>query len=1407
MFGFSNAWALNESPQTYTLDGQLYQAGTKSPLMDAAAKIKIQILNPNGTCLLYEEQQTVDTISSGGRFTIHVGSATGSAKRTVNDPGRTMNQVFQNMSAITANSVPGQTCASGFYTPTVGDVRYFRITVTPSTTNAPDTLTPDIAIDSVPQATIAQSVQGLERSGILQTNSSGSTVLTQANLEALFTTPAYTNLQSILAGNFMKTDSSGASLPSYAANPAGASTGDIWFDSTTNQIKYQTSGGVQTVGAAGGGSISSLTVGSSMSLNGSVAGTISTGSGTIDLTNTGITAGTYTKLTVDAKGRATAGTVSLVEADIPNLTTAGKVSGNTITSGTISGSASINTTGNLITTGTISGLNVQATNVRIYNGANYVQLAAPALGGNVNLTLPTTDGNPNEFLKTDGSGVLSWASASITSSDVTAALGYTPLNAAATFSGDVSGVYSNISVDKIKGKALTAATVSGQMMIYDGSSWVNSVVSGDATLAYDGTLSLNKVPVSKGGTNATTFGNNRIIASNGTGTALIDFSCSLNQVISFDASGNAVCAAISSLGGYILNGGNTTGADISIGTNDNKALNFKTNNTIAMTISQGGFVGIGTSMPSTPLEVVTTYTAARFQTTQNGNNTPAEFIATSGGGGFANIPYVRLYNSNGANGSGMGLFFAGKNSNPQVTNIAGIEGRMTTNTVGNHAGILTFGTTLNGSAITERMRIAEDGSVGIGVTNPSSALDISGAVTTQGLGSAPSVSSTNSGRIYFDTSTNKFKVSQNGAAYVDLVSTGGITSLGGQTGATQTLAISVDNSVATPTISSATDAHTWKIPMASNTGTTAGLLNKTDYDSFVAKLGTTTSFAGDVSGTYNATSVDKIKGKAVTAASISGQMMIYNGTAWNNAVMSGDATMAYDGIFTLNKVPVSKGGTNVTSFGNNRIIASNGTGTALQDFSCSLNQVITFDASGNSACANISSIFAGIVNGGNSTGAAISIGTNDNYSFKLKANNNIAMTIMPNGDVQVGSGQITMLGTANINIGIANSVSYNNSMAVGRGNTTGSADTSIAVGIGNAASRDSSALFGSNNYTNLNGYYSMLFGRGNASGGSYGVAIGNNNTISADGAIAVGNNITNSTANSAQIGPSDTAKLTILSSGSVGIGTSTPAGILDVEGGTTSAANGTAINIVAQTTTKASSNGGDINITAGAGTNAGGAVILKSGTYGPYTPPTITLGGQQSLGANISVVAGNNDVNASPGTLLLSSGASANGGGGSVTLTSGAGGNATSGNIYIVPGNTGAIGTGNVVLGMASDSSVRGKVGIGTASPTAKLEVSGQVVSKTYNNGSATTFDFANGNAQYTTASCGAMTLQNMVDGGAYTIAVQGATAGTCTFTDSAGSRTFKFSPANGPSTASSHTLYSMQVMGSYVYVSWISGF
>ena len=59
------------------------------------------------------------------------------------------------------------------------------------------------------------------------------------------------------------------------------------------------------------------------------------------------------------------------------------------------------------------------------------------------------------------------------------------------------------------------------------------------------------------------------------------------------------------------------------------------------------------------------------------------------------------------------------------------------------------------------------GSLGIGTTSAQSALDVAGALTQRGS-AAPSLAPMGEGRIYYDSSSNQFMVSQNGAAYAPL---------------------------------------------------------------------------------------------------------------------------------------------------------------------------------------------------------------------------------------------------------------------------------------------------------------------------------------------------------------------------------------------------------------------------------------------------------------------------------------------------------------------------------------------------------------------------------------------------------------------------------------------------------------
>jgi hypothetical protein len=301
------------------------------------------------------------------------------------------------------------------------------------------------------------------------------------------------------------------------------------------------------------------------------------------------------------------------------------------------------------------------------------------------------------------------------------------------------------------------------------------------------------------------------------------------------------------------------------------------------------------------------------------------------------------------------------------------------------------------------------------------------------------------GKVWFNTTSGEIKYWNGSAAIALGVAGAGLGNLNGQTGPSQTFAIGTSGTA--PAWNSATDTHTLNIPMASTAAVTAGLLSKSDYDVFNAKLGTASSFAGDVTGTSGALSVDKIKGKAVTpGAYAAGQVLRYDGTDWVNAVlgfsdlgskpttlagygitdaqssiltngkilvgngsnvattvtMSGDATLDNTGALTLNTVPIAKGGTGLTSFAVDKLVTTSGAGS-IQTSSCGLNQVITFTAGGAIACANVSALSASYINAGNSFGAAAVLGTNDANSLSFETNNVARMSILATGEVGIGN--------------------------------------------------------------------------------------------------------------------------------------------------------------------------------------------------------------------------------------------------------------------------------------------------------------------------------------------------------------------------------------------------------------------
>ena len=101
---------------------------------------------------------------------------------------------------------------------------------------------------------------------------------------------------------------------------------------------------------------------------------------------------------------------------------------------------------------------------------------------------------------------------------------------------------------------------------------------------------------------------------------------------------------------------------------------------------------------------------------------------------------------------------AGSNANSGSGNILiGYNAQPTDSTISNQLNI--------GGAIYGDLSA---GNVGIGATDPSTTLDLNGAFTQRGM-AAPALSPSGQGRIYFDSTSNTYKVSEHGGAYSNLV--------------------------------------------------------------------------------------------------------------------------------------------------------------------------------------------------------------------------------------------------------------------------------------------------------------------------------------------------------------------------------------------------------------------------------------------------------------------------------------------------------------------------------------------------------------------------------------------------------------------------------------------------------------
>ena len=149
-------------------------------------------------------------------------------------------------------------------------------------------------------------------------------------------------------------------------------------------------------------------------------------------------------------------------------------------------------------------------------------------------------------------------------------------------------------------------------------------------------------------------------------------------------------------------------------------MNFAIASDTVLRLHTNGNVGIGTTSPSVPLNVVTTATDA------------ALFESTSGDANGVQLS-LRATSASPADDDKLAVLdFSGKDDGNNNTTYAQIRSHSRDVSNGSESGDITFHTR-NAGTFDERLRIQHDGNVGIGTTSPSEQLHISSATTTNGL--------------------------------------------------------------------------------------------------------------------------------------------------------------------------------------------------------------------------------------------------------------------------------------------------------------------------------------------------------------------------------------------------------------------------------------------------------------------------------------------------------------------------------------------------------------------------------------------------------------------------------------------------------------------------------------------------
>jgi hypothetical protein len=776
--------AAQEVPQAMTFDGRAFgNSEATIPMLDIIST-KIQILTPAQDCVLYEETQSLDTRATNGYFTIQIGSGISDPKRTGYDSNLEMSKVFGNRSAVVSGKrvTDGSACS---YTPAGGDKRYVRVQMTPAADGVTRSISPNMALDSVPNAMVAETVQGLAPADFVQVNSGGSAVLSQANLENIFSSTNYPNLVNLLSvtpTSYVRTGTNGsATLPSVSGDPAtGLTAGQIWYDSVANVIKYY-DGTTKTLGTSVGLSSIGLTLpgiftvtGSPLTANGSISATLANQNANLvfagpasggaaaptfraiasaDLPTTGAS-GLYQNGGNSFGAAATLGTndANTFTIKTNNIARMSIDTSGNVGIGTASPSKLLEVNGDTLITGTLSMASttpygpatwINGTTSQIRGSRDYIDLQKYvrvdknlAVGGagwaGIDTQIPTLYVNGKTGLGT---------AAPLSLLDVSGGV------AVGTYAGTVAAPSNGLIVSGNVGIGTATPGYALTLVHSSGAEVGLSIQNTDP-----GATAVGAQFIDSAGTNRTQFGYNpstgesyfwnsssnpfkigtnnlermRVTASGNVGIG------TTSPAQALDVNGNVNISSFLQVGGVNFTAVGGAGTAFWVGdlSGAGYSTNFYTNGTEKMRITSTGNVGIGTTSPNQALDVVGNINSSGTITAASTGNvvyTPSSASATDPIKGTNQVALLKTYNFNMSDGSGSYYI-------PMVRNAAGLVQRAYIGAVSNSGAseykpTIVLGQQTGSNSYIESMRIDSSGNVGIGTTSPQTTLQVAGVIS------------------------------------------------------------------------------------------------------------------------------------------------------------------------------------------------------------------------------------------------------------------------------------------------------------------------------------------------------------------------------------------------------------------------------------------------------------------------------------------------------------------------------------------------------------------------------------------------------------------------------------------------------------------------------------------------------